>query len=176
MGKSETQTGGDLLLVRCGINDFNGDVKVLLDSVVFCKFNSELSILHQISIDRCRRLKVTKPCGLFECSLVDLIIIDRASHNSKAHIKRIEFETFSESSRCRCMHCCNNRFLFQYVRAAELSKFIHEGKTKYNLHSHCTVGNNNSIDFSHAFFDRLTLPLGMAKDDQSGRCPISLQS
>jgi hypothetical protein len=43
MGKSETQTGGELLLVRCGINDFNGDVKVLLDSVVFCKFNGELS-------------------------------------------------------------------------------------------------------------------------------------
>ena len=99
MGKSETQPGGELL--RCGINHFNGDVKVPLDSVVFCKLNGELSILHQISIDRCRRLKVTKPCGLFECSLVDLIIVDRASHNLKAHMKGIEFETFSESSRGR---------------------------------------------------------------------------
>jgi hypothetical protein len=106
------QSGSELLFVRCGINDFNGDVEVLLDSVVFCKFNGELSILHQISIDRCRRLKVSKPCGLFECGLVDLIIIDRASHNSKAHMKGIEFETFSESSRGRRMHCCNNRFLF----------------------------------------------------------------
>src|ERR1700693_6000190 len=46
------QSGSELLFVRCGINDFNGDVEVLLDSVVFCKFNGELSILHQISIDQ----------------------------------------------------------------------------------------------------------------------------
>ena len=82
----------------------------------FASSIGELSILHQISIDRCRRLKVTKPCGLFECSLVDLIIVDRASHNLKAHMKGIEFETFSESSRGRSMHCCNDRFLFHYVR------------------------------------------------------------
>ena len=105
MGKSETQSGGDLLLVRAVSNDFNGDVKVLLDSVVFCKFNSELSILHQISIDRCRRLKVTKPCGLFESSLVDLIIIDRASHNSKAHMKgKLPNHRFDPVSRSRFLY------------------------------------------------------------------------
>jgi hypothetical protein len=72
---------------------------------------AETVSLNHITVRRGRGLKVTKPCGTFEC-LFDLILIRRASDNPKANMQGIDFETFAEAPCGRGMHRCNSRFLF----------------------------------------------------------------
>src|SRR5580704_8444349 len=113
--------------------------KVRSDTVIFSKLHGELPVLNHIPVRRGRGLKVTKPCGTFECSLFDLILIHRASDNPKAHMQGIDIETFAEAPCGRWMHRCNSRFLF-HMRIAKYQQSIPRPREiKIFLHSHWTL-------------------------------------
>src|SRR6476659_2015164 len=56
------------------ISHFNGYFQVLIDALVFCKFCTELPMLHQVAVKWCRGLQLRKPGRAFQRNFVAMVL------------------------------------------------------------------------------------------------------